>query len=112
MGAGDLWGFAGGVFALIVFETLTRNGAPERVGGLVDAANTVVKRVMDPSIPAIADHRDGATHAWNAIGTATANVAAAAGTAVAQAQAQTGDRDRIAQQLMTAATSYRKDPPL
>mgnify|MGYP000923947061 CR=1 FL=1 len=103
MGAGDIWGFAGGVFALIVFETLTRNGAPERVGGLIDAANTVVKRIMDPSIPAIADHRDGHP---------TVTVAATAPSSSPSAGDQT-DRDRIAQQLMTAATRpTRKDPPL
>lgn len=52
--------FASGVFALVVLETVTRTQAnAERAAGLIGWANSAVSRLMDPTVPAIADHRDG-----------------------------------------------------
>lgn len=106
-----MWSFASGVFALIVFETLTRGDAPARVGGLIDLVNVTAKKLLDPTVPAIADHRDGQPPGgWGA--GAVANVTAGVTAGVSQAQRDLGAAAAAARNGTPYNPPTRKDPPL
>jgi hypothetical protein len=51
---------------LIVLQTVSTQGGSGRVAGAFADANALLKRALDPSVPAIPDRRDGAkTSYWS-----------------------------------------------
>jgi hypothetical protein len=57
-----LRGAAGAWLGLVVLQTFTTNNGAGAVSGLLGAVDGLVKRALDPSVPAIPDHsRSGNT---------------------------------------------------
>lgn len=56
-------GFLVGILALITLEVVVQPIASTRVGGLFGWLGDAARRLVDPSLPAIADHRASTTAA-------------------------------------------------
>lgn len=55
------FGFVGGVLALTALDAVVSSkGATDNVSGLLGTAAAIIRRLSDPSIPAIPDRRAGA----------------------------------------------------
>lgn len=61
MARGALRGAGTAVLSLIVLQGLVSRGGSGRVASLLNDVNGLVVRVFDPNVPAIPDHRAGAT---------------------------------------------------
>lgn len=56
-------GFIVGALALIALEVVVQPVASSRVGGLLGWLGDAARRLVDPTLPAISDHRAGKTSA-------------------------------------------------
>lgn len=64
-------GVVAGVLALIALQVITSRGGSKNVTGLFGTAGSMVKRALDPSVPAIPDLRKGVTKPSSSSGGAT-----------------------------------------